>query len=77
MTYYLYGNKVVVSPYIVPIPVIKTDTNFKWCSDAFRAKHDAWLLERFGTYLPTYVMGDTIVVHPETFALIKAGLPLS
>lgn len=70
----LFGMKVIVSPVIQPVPVLQISPDFKWCSDEFRAKHNAWLLERFGTKDVVYVMnGDTAVISPRHAAMIRLG----
>ena len=72
----LMGMKVVVSPYIKPVPVLQIAHDFIWCSDEFRAKYNAWLLERFGTFEPTYMIGrDTIAMSPRTSAMLQNQVP--
>lgn len=44
----LGGRKVVVDPLFGASPRIKIPDDFPWCSDAYRAKHNKWLLDRFG-----------------------------
>jgi len=44
----LGGRKVVVSPLLEAGPVIKIPDHFQWCTDEYRARHNKWLLERFG-----------------------------
>ena len=72
----LYGMKVIVSPLMRPVPVLKTSLSFKWCTPAVRAKHDAWLLERFGTRDPGLRMldDDTIVMSLEMFERLKTAM---
>lgn len=68
------GLKVVVNEYIKPVPYLQIAPDFKWCSDEFRAKHNAWLLERFGAYDPVYMIGrDTAVVSPAMMAKIVSA----
>ncbi|MEN6540851.1 MAG: hypothetical protein ABFC67_14685 [Mizugakiibacter sp.] len=65
--------KIVVSPLIKPVPVLQIDPHFKWCTDEYRAKHNAWLLERFGTKEVAFVLnGDTIAVSPQHAAMLRA-----
>ena len=54
----LNGVKIVVSANIPEVPVLQIRPSFEWCTDAYRAKHNAWLLERFGTYEPVYRLGS-------------------
>lgn len=73
----LFGMKVVVSPHIMPVPVLQIAHDFKWCSDAYRAKHNAWLLKRFGTYEPIYIMQDgTMAMSPKTEAQMRQAVML-
>lgn len=54
----LTGVKIVISVNIPEVPVLQISPSFEWCTDAYRAKHNAWLLERFGTYEPAYRLGS-------------------
>ena len=66
------GMKIVVSQYIVPVPKLQLSIDFNECSPEFKADMNAWLLEKFGTYLPTYVIGNhTIVMHPKHLEQLK------
>lgn len=66
------GIKLVVSEHIKPVPVLQIAHDFKWCTDAYREKHNAWLLERFGTYEPVYMLGSgTMAVSPKTMAQMR------
>lgn len=57
------GMRIVVSPLLGPRPVLQIDPNFKWCTDEYRAKHNAWLLERFGMTEDAIIRsGDTVFV---------------
>lgn len=73
----LFGIPVIVHPAIKPVPAIQIDPDFKWCSDEFRAKHNAWLLERFGTVRQMLMMTDPssgqqiVVMSPEEFKALR------
>jgi len=47
---HILGFPVYINPLLDDLapPKISISPDFKWCSDEFRAKHNAWLLERFG-----------------------------
>ena len=63
----LNGIKVRVSANIRPVPVLQISPSFEWCTDAYRAKHNAWMLERFGTYEPAYMLfGGELAVTQAT-----------
>lgn len=70
-TFTFAGIQIHESPHITPVPVIKTRPDFEWCSEEFRAKHDAWLLERFGTYDPAYVVNREIFMSPRSAAKLR------
>lgn len=44
----LNGRQVVISPLLGAQPKICIPESFEWCTDAFRAEHNKWLLDRFG-----------------------------
>lgn len=52
------GLKVVVSPLLGPLPKIRLPDSFEWCTDAFRVKHNKWLLDRFGMAEDTALISD-------------------
>ena len=71
---------VMINPYIEPIAKIQIDPNFKWCSDEFRAKMNAWLKETFGTEEVAYMIdmdaigisgGKRIMMNPKMAMLLK------
>ena len=69
------GMRVVESPHIAEVPRLQLSQNFTACSDKMKREMNAWLLEKFGTYLPVYVIGsDTIVMHPEHAAMLRKEL---
>lgn len=73
----LAGTRVIISPMLRPVPVLQTSPGFRWCSDTARAKHNAWLLARFGTTAPPALrLADgTLLVSAEAFeSLRRAGL---
>ena len=68
----MLGMKIIESPLIQPIPRLQLSHNFNACSDRFTADMNAWLKERFGTYMPTYVIGgSTLVVSPEHMSMLR------
>lgn len=68
----LYGVNVVESPIIQEIPRLQLSHDFNDCSPEFKRYMNDWLREKFGTYLPTYVIGGhTIVVHPKNAGRLK------
>lgn len=73
----LYGMKVVVNPNIPRLPAIQIDPKFEWCSDEFRAKHNAWLLERFGYVDQVLFMTEpfsgqqVVMMRPQHYAMLK------
>lgn len=71
----LRGVKIVVSTHIPEVPVLQISPSFEWCTDAYRAKHNAWLLERFGTYEPAYLLGNgELLVSQNTLERMKSQL---
>ena len=68
----LFGMKIVESPLIAEVPKLQLSHDFNACSDAMKKHMNDWLLERFGTFLPCYVIGsDTFVVHPSHAAILR------
>lgn len=68
------GMKVISSPYIQPVPKLQLRSDFTACSDAMRHHINDWLLKRFGTYFPVYVIGrDLIVAASITAEKIRAA----
>lgn len=64
--------KVVEDPNITEVPRLQLSHNFNACSPEFKAEMNAWLLEKFGTYMPTYMIGGhTLVGHPKHIAMLK------
>lgn len=67
------GITIRVSPLIHPVPALQIDPKFQWCTDAYRAKHNAWLLERFGVVHPNYMIGGVMFMSPESYdTLVKS-----
>ena len=65
------GIKVVESSAIQELPKLALSDKCP-CSERVRKEFNAWLLEQFGTYLPTYALGaGTIVMHPKHVAMLK------
>jgi len=54
-----FGIKIVPHPLIRPQPRLQLSHDFNAVSPEFKAKFNAWLLERFGTYEPMYLIGNT------------------
>lgn len=68
----LTGVKVMISPYILPIAVLKIRHDFGWCTEEFRASYDTWLLDLFGTKEVAYIIsGDTLAVSPSHYAMLR------
>ena len=69
---FLHGMKVMESPYIQEVPRLQLSHDFNDCSPEFKQHMNDWLREKFGTYLPTYIIaGHTIVMHPRHIAMLK------
>jgi hypothetical protein len=68
----LYGMKVIESPLITEVPKLQLSHDFNACSEGMKKHMNDWLREKFGTYLPCYVLGvDTIAMHPKHTAMLK------
>lgn len=68
----LFGMKIVSHSLIPPVPKIQLSRSFNACSPEFKAEMNAWLLDTFGTYIPTYIIGgNTIVCDPRIVAKLK------
>lgn len=66
------GMKVVQSSIIQEVPKIQLRSDFDACSEKAKREMNNWLRERFGTYLPCYVIGgNTIVMHPKHAAKLR------
>lgn len=71
----LKGMRIVESPIIQEVPKLQLSANFTACSEAVKSSMNNWLRERFGTYMPAYVIGrDTVVMHPTHAAMLRAGV---
>lgn len=69
------GMEIVASSLIQEVPKLQLSANFTACSDAMRASMNSWLRERFGTYMPAYMIGrNTVVMHPKHVAMIRASV---
>ena len=67
------GMKIVESPFIQETPKLQLRSDFTACSDEVKHQMNAWLLERFGTYMPCYVIGGhTMVMHPTHAAMLRS-----
>jgi hypothetical protein len=68
------GIEIIESPFVVPVPKIQLRSDFTACTEGMRQRTNAWLLARFGTYTPVYVIGgSTMAVHPSHMAAIRAA----
>lgn len=66
------GMRVITSPLIMPVPILEIPHDFEWCTSAYRAKHNAWLLERFGAVEPIYrISDDTVAMSPKRYGQLK------
>ena len=59
-------------------PVLQLSENFKWVTDEFRAKQNAYLLKLFGTrdisLVPknqVLIYGNNIIMRPEHAAILR------
>jgi hypothetical protein len=69
---FLNGMKVIESPYIQEVQRIQLSHAFNDCSIEFKQHMNNWLREKFGTYMPTYIIGgNTIAMHPKHIAILK------
>lgn len=69
------GIKICVNPHIRAVPKLQLRSDFTACSDAMRNHMNNWLIQRFGTYIPTYVIGgETVYVHPKNLAILRASV---
>lgn len=75
-----FGIKVVESPHVQPVPVLQLSPTFEWCTPEFRAKTNAWLLERFGTMEVAYFFNPRalglagspgVLLNPKQVAMLK------
>jgi hypothetical protein len=74
---FLHGMKVMESPLIQEVPRLQLSRGFNDCSPEFKQHMNDWLREKFGTYLPTYMIGGhTIVMHPRHVAMLKESKEL-
>ncbi len=64
------------STFIFPVPIMQVSQRFRELqSPELVRSTNQWLLERFGTRLPTYLLGGNVVVmHPTTLAELKHKL---
>ena len=67
----LNGMKVFSSAFIQEVPKLQLSSDFHACSGEMKQSMNTWLRERFGTYLPCYVIGESIFMHPKHFAELK------
>lgn len=66
------GMRVVESDLIQPVPRLQLSHDFNACSDEMKRHMNSWLLEKFGTYTPGYILFDnTLVIHPEYAAILR------
>lgn len=67
------GMKVVEASNIQEVARVQLPDDFDDCSPKCKQRINNWLREKFGTYLPTYIIGGhTIVMHPTHVAMLKA-----
>ena len=68
----LLGMKVIKSPLITEVPRLQLSHDFNACSPEFKEEMNAWLRQRFGTYMPVYVIGGNIIaMHPKNVAMLR------
>jgi hypothetical protein len=68
----LNGMKIIESPLIAEVPRLQLSHGFNDCTPKFKAEMNNWLRQKFGTYMPTYIIGGhTIMMHPSHLALLK------
>lgn len=67
----LLGMKIVENRFIDPIPKLQMSQGFNACSEEMKRSMNKFLLDRFGTYTPCYVIGDTVVCSPKHMAVIR------
>lgn len=69
----LHGMKVVESTLVREVPRLQLRQEFNACSEGVKGEMNRWLRDRFGTYLPVYVVGgDTVLMHPISAAALRA-----
>lgn len=68
----LFGIKVIANPLIKPQPMLQLSHDFNAVSPEFKARFNAWLLERFGTYEPMYIVGATRYVSDAVMVKLSA-----
>ena len=61
-----YGYRVKVSNFLEPKPKLKLSPSVLMSAE-FRAEMDDWLLKRFGKKTECYLIGDELIVSPETY----------
>jgi hypothetical protein len=75
--------KFVESPFVQPVPVLQLHPDFPWCTPEFRAKTNAWLLERFGMQEVAYMFqsgtfgvnnGRLFVANPKQLAILRSAV---
>jgi hypothetical protein len=75
-----FGIKILPSEHVQPVPVLQLHPDFPWCTPEFRAKTNAWLLERFGTMEVAYMFDPRalglagspgFLMNPKHVAMLK------
>lgn len=77
----LFGMRVIEDRHgITRVPVLQMDPEFKWCSEAFRAETNRWLLDLFGHKEVAYIIdssalgfggGQSVVMSPASMAYLR------
>jgi hypothetical protein len=67
----IFGMNIVESSFITEVPRLQLSYNY--CgTEEFKAEMNEWLKQKFGTYMPVYIIGgNAIAMHPNNVALLK------